>query len=524
MSAIPSSTTFIKTVIENVSTKEEKCIHDKVMKYLPCLEVGTLLEMTDVINNILLKKLKANGTKEITKPLDISATKMKKESVAELMTNPIQQVEEQKLQKKYEYTICTEENPQIEEIGFILNYVGTPCRISKLTSDIIDGKWNGKFIAETDTDHVKVEIQLVKGFGSFIDYVVYDHLNPDEEKSTPILLVESTKTCDAESRNTTIYQRLIKFVVARKRFPDTPCIMFYNTEQYTNTSTNFFAKRLLQTLSIKAYDKTNKDLLKDSLPFITIDELIKEKEMIKTKSHNVSVKIQCNGDHDYYISAKLSKGAHDTICHDPNKGMITGLATVIHKLDKDARFRITDHHVAVEKIRKQEDKFWYANSAYDLRLDGSSLSSMGVKCPTKYWIKDTESEKAATINYHRHMEKLGWLTVFHNHSSSAKSYFIGEKGTEEAVPKITIPDVVMVNKEERYIHICEGKIWKDRLKGVEQLDHLSDFKHYTQERYPGYTIILGLCLYVRSLSEIDAKKKLKYPVLFAMDSEGNIQY
>jgi hypothetical protein len=157
--------------------------------------------------------------------------------------------------EKVHLSICTEENPQINELEFMLRHLGFPCNVLKIISDITGNVWNGKFLAETNNPLLNVVIELVKGSGSCVDYIVYDHLNPDE-KSEPILLMESTKTGDSESRNTAINQRFTKFPVAKMRFPCTPLLLYYNTKQTADTATptNQFGKRLLATFNVKAYD------------------------------------------------------------------------------------------------------------------------------------------------------------------------------------------------------------------------------------------------------------------------------
>ncbi len=424
-------------------------------------------------------------------------------------------------------TICTEENPQVNEIEFILNYLGEHCKVSELTSSVKEDIWNGTFLAETDKPSIHVVIILVKGSGSFVDYIVYDNVNPDEN-TVPILLMESTKTTDSESRNTAINQRFTKFAVAKQRFPSTPLVLYYNTEQENNTATSLFGRRLLTTFGVKAYDVKGKNLMADSPPFSSVEEIMKEKNAFKEKKGNVSVKITLIAPHTYTISAKLSKGKNTTICHDPNKGLITGIASAIYSLDKEAKFIITNHYVAVDQIKKTNNKFWYANSAYDLKLEGCNASSKDTVCRTGYWTRDSKSEKASTINYQKYMEKNGWTTVFHNHSSSARSYFVDLQGNEHQVPKnLTIPDVVMLNKNKRCIQVCEGKILKDWLLGVNQLNNLTNFLEYIETHYKGYTVQRGLCLYGNTSSNIESVKKdvkLSYPVFFAMDSTGKLYY
>jgi len=421
-------------------------------------------------------------------------------------------------------TILTEENPQIKEVEFILCLLNVICRVFEIISSVTDGVWDGAFVAKTNVPHINVEIRLVKGSGSFLDYIVYDHAQPDVNTSVPVLLMESTKTTDAESRNTAIYQRITKFVVAKLYYPDTPLVLYYNTAHHTRTATSLFGRRMLATLGVKLYDVNGAMDMTDSPPFTSVEEVKTEKNKMTEKKGNISVKITQNEPHNYGITAKLSKGKQTTICNDPNKGLVTGIASVIFTLDKEATFTIMRHGVDLEKLKNvTNEKFWYANSLYELKLDGCELSSKGAGCPDTYWRMDTQSEKASTINYHKHMEQKGWHTIYHNHSSSARSNFVDEDGTEHQVPKdVTIPDVVVGNKERKVIQICEGKVFKDRLMGVKQLDELSDFIKYTNDHYKGYTIERGLCLYAERLSQVHSLSALTYPIFFALDSAGSI--
>ncbi len=423
-------------------------------------------------------------------------------------------------------TILTEENPQIKEVEFILNYLlHVTCSVFEITPSVIDGVWGGAFVAKTNVPHINVEIRLVKGSGSFLDYIVYDHAQPDVDTSIPVLLMESTKTTDAESRNTAIYQRITKFAVAKQKYPHTPLVLYYNTVQHTRTATSLFGRRVLATLGVELYDVNGTDMLTDSARFTSVEEVMNEKNKMTEKKGNISVKIAQIAPHTYTITAKLSKGKNTTtICNDPNKGLVTGIASVIFMLDKEATFTIMSHGVDIQKLKNvTNEKFWYANSLYEVKLDGCELSSKGTVCPDTYWRMDTQSEKASTINYHKHMEQKGWHTIYHNHSSSARSNFVDEYGKEHQVPKdVTIPDVVVGNKERKVIQICEGKVFKDRLMGVKQLDELSDFIKYTNDHYKGYTIERGLCLYAERLSQVHSLSALTYPIFFALDSAGSI--
>ena len=454
------------------------------------------------------------------------------------------------------FTICTEENPQLQEIQFILQYIlpSRPIRALELRANTVDtlsaelttersqsGNWDGSYLVRTDAPDITVVLRLVKGSGSFVDYIVYDHENPNGETSIPILLLESTKTSDSESRNTAINQRYTKFAVARKRYPTTKCVLYFNKPHNAVTATSLFGRRLLSTLGVDIFDP-NGSLNADAPAFTSVEELISSKNNMKEKKGNVSVKIQEIEPNLYRINAKLSKGQNVTICHDPNKGLITGIAGSIFIMNPFARFLIADHAVDVNKIpKKLTDKFWYANNQYDLRLEGSDASSLASTFDSPYWKYETQSEKSATILFQHCCEQKhssipslnpsgnqsgNWRTIYHNHSSSARSHFTDNQLVDRQVPKdVTIPDVVLINDERRIIRICEGKIKKDVVMGVNQLNNLTKFIEYTLGYYPNYMIERGLCVYLPRLSEMNDVQTIAapYPVWFALDSTGNYE-
>ena len=433
-------------------------------------------------------------------------------------------------------TILTEENPQLNEIAFILSRLNVPAKTLKLSAYCESAnKWKGEYRVVTDLPDITVSVYLVKGHGSFVDYVVYDHAEPCDASSVPILLVESTKTNDGESRNTAIYQRFTKFAVARRRFPNTPLIMFFNAEHTPKTATSVFGRRLLSTYGVEVCDVKGHNLLSDAPPFANSRELVEAKNAIPEKKGNISVKIAEPVPHRYSISAKLAKGANDSVSNDPNKGLVTGIASVIHSFDPEATFVVTQHGVNLTKLatnvskktaaageKEGADKFWYANGSYDLRLEGSDVSSLGYSKKGPYWTRDIRSEKAATVLFQNIVEATGLRVIYHNHSSSARSFFEDLAGVPHAVPKtVTIPDLVFVNTATKRFFICEGKVKKDIGLGVKQLDAQTAFMEFAKRHYPDFGMERGLCLFIPSLDELDTlQTKSSYPIWFALDNEG----
>ncbi|MBR1769080.1 MAG: hypothetical protein IJ748_01325, partial [Bacteroidales bacterium] len=75
----------------------------------------------------------------------------------------------------------------------------------------------------------KVFIKTVSGNTSFSDFLIFYQENQPTKRDTPIYVIEETKTDDKESRNTGVYQRSSKFVIADKYYPAVKKIMCYTT-------------------------------------------------------------------------------------------------------------------------------------------------------------------------------------------------------------------------------------------------------------------------------------------------------
>jgi uncharacterized membrane protein len=289
--------------------------------------------------------------------------------------------------------------------------------------------------------------------------------------------------------------------------------------QNPHTATAVFGLRLLKTHGVTVVDSTGKDLLANVKPFFSVEELMKAKNSMTKRTNNVSVEITQTADHAYSISAKLCKGVAKDLNHDPNIGLVTGLCTAISSLDKDASFLITNHGLNTEKLTPTA-KFWYANRNYCLMLEGCTLDSRKAVCPALPLAFESQSEKAATILFELMSRKERNLeTLFHNHSSSARSSFLLPTGAVCQVPKTcSIPDIVLKNSTKKTIYICEGKIYKDILKGVAQLDELSAFEKFLSGHYKDFTIEKGLCVYLPKGKKAPATK---YPIWFTLNEDGS---
>ena len=433
------------------------------------------------------------------------------------------------------YTILTEEDPVYAEIYYIIKnilYIEPPAFV--ISPVLNDKKFTGEWVIIVNP-YTNIIIKLFKGESSCADYMVFDIcVDTNTNAGDAICILESTKTSDKSSRNTSVNQRITKFMMFDKLYPTSQAkkIMFYNEEWTgeTLTATGAFGLSLMKSLNIQAYHIKNNqaESLYDKYAitlFQTIEDLIAAKNMIKEKKGNVSVKIIQQGNNDYYIKCKLDKGnstSSGKISHDPNVGLLCGLINFIYAKNKQANITIQEHNISQKYFDKlPRSKFWFA-------INGITINFENIKnitfpsLPTKYFTLENKcTEKLATILCSQVIAK-DYKCIFSNHSGCALSNIktTGKDITvERTMPR---PDVLFCNSVTKELIIIEGKIEKDIKMGIIQLKdkHLDRFITLIKSAYPVYTIKKGLCITIDSIENIQKYQSLEFPVVFALDAKG----
>lgn len=379
--------------------------------------------------------------------------------------------------------ILTEECPQPSVVQYILKKLTNSDCSNAIITDCVNGEFHISNVPNHD-----IYICLFKGNTSSVDYIVY--LDNDE---TPCLLIEATKTTDTESRNTSAYQRLIKFIIAKMYYPNAELVMFYEKTFDTKiTSTMVMGIRLAKTIGVNIIGPNGQNIFEDILSFTCVNDIIKQKNIMKQNKGNVSVVISNPTDHSFVISAKLEKSG--TFGHDPNKGLVSALCFCIHKFDENSDITITQHKLTQDMVKTNSgNKFCYAIRNMNVSFDKLDEIPIGVM-PTAYWSPQlVSSEKSASISCHFAMINQGWKCIFHNHVGSARSFLEINATKHIAVPKIfKIPDMVLKRGEE--ILMIEAKNAKTLSKGDVQLEGLDNFEQLLLLNYVNYTVSRGLCV------------------------------
>jgi hypothetical protein len=443
----------------------------------------------------------------------------------------------QTLNELKKYTILTEEVPSEPEINFMLSNI---LLISKflLKNTIIkpvcrEEKFEGNW--EIVIEGFIISIKLFKGKSSCVDYLLFDgDVDNNTLAENAICILESTKTNETSSRNTSVNQRITKFMVYKKLYPNSKArmIMFYNNtwEKNTLTDTGKFGLKLMKSLDIESYHVDANGLFESLYDlytinnFTSIEEMINQKNSIKEKKNNVSVKINFI-DGTYYISCKLDKGNSSSkgkISHDPNVGLLSGLINFINKINSSCKIIVEKHNVSQDYFNKYpKNKFMYAIHNNDVSFKGVEIIKRP-KLPGLYFtIENSCSEKISTILLSQIIDKK-YRCIFSNHSGCSLTN-IKTNGKDIIVERtMPRPDILFYNENENVLIIIEGKIEKDIQKGIKQLQdkNLNRFVELIRLSYPDSLIKKGLCITIDDITNIEEYNNIEYPVLFAIDLKG----
>lgn len=444
-----------------------------------------------------------------------------------------------------DYIVLTEEYPSVDEIKIMLSLIGhttsenyemNPCIVD---DDKFEGKWLLIFKNSKGEPSIIVNIYLFKGKSSSVDYIL---LNGDCDLSkgdagSALVILESTKTCDDSSRNTSVYQRITKFVMYDRMYPESNAIkvMFYCDNKWNNdlTPTAEFGMKVKTTLGIHIYSlNDNGDFVNIQYkfkikPFTSTVELIDTKNCMRQKKGNANIRME-HRDNTIAISLKLDKGKtkqSGIISHDPNVGFLCGVISCFEKFNpqKEINYIIKNHGVKQTYFDKlRESKLWYClHGINNIEFEGCKITKRP-ELPDRYFtIESKMTEKLSTILCETKSID-NYKTIFSNHGACALTSIKGKSCEVNVGRKMHRPDLVLMNSEMKQIVIIEGKVEADLSKGINQLsdDHLNGFISIIKQQYEGYTIKKSLCITISDIKDINKYDNLEYPVIFAIDENG----
>lgn len=435
--------------------------------------------------------------------------------------------------------ILTEERPKREVIHNILFKFSKdnkiPCFIDTIRIlPLLDVNNNFSFIYEIvgfkSNNIGHIFLKTVSGQSSFVDFLLFYQEKEPSTKDTPICAIEETKTDDGESRNTGIFQRASKFVYIDFFYKGVKKIMMYSLQikqKEKATQTNIFGTKCLLSLGIEIVGKKlNSEFHK---PFTSIDELIKYKNLMKRPPKgNVPILIN-KFDDRIEISGRLFKS--DSLAHDPNIGALSLICATLRKLGWSKRLVITEHGLSQGHI-KGNNKF--VQIAFKLGIEFNGLVNASPKLKDSYWHYEVEGEKLGTIFIHLVVENFtSGNSIFENHAGCEKGYFITKSGEPIALEKyrdremykngdknqiVHIPDLILIDFDRSEIINIEGKKYKFRANGIEELKNFDAIeKSYIKPSYPKFKIIRTVVLYGGTEEKI-----LEIEVGFLLNENGKL--
>jgi len=413
--------------------------------------------------------------------------------------------------------ILTEERPKKDVIGKIIEKFvrekAIACffdtiRILPVLNNAGDFTFTYEVIGVNSSIVKKIFLKIVSGKSSFVDFLIFYQNEEPIASDIPIFAIEETKTDDAESRNTGVFQRATKFVYIETFYPKIDKTMLYNlqiTQKDFATQTNIFGSRCFKTLGVKFSGKTFDP--EHDIPWSSIEELIAfKKRMRRPPAGNVPIDINNLGN-KITVSGRLFKA--DALGHDPNIGALSLIAATLRTLGWEGAIEITQHGL-IQKHLSRTNKFILVANKLNLTLEGLSLPNPAM--PDHYWHYEKNSEKLGTIFLHVVVENFTkGMSIYENHAGCERGYFITSTGEHLSIDKkipesdvpagmgrrnIEIPDLVLVDFDRAEIINIEGKTYNNVDNGIAELNNFDAVeKYYINKYYPDYRIIRTVVLY-----------------------------
>jgi len=436
--------------------------------------------------------------------------------------------------------ILTEERPKKEVLGTIIAKFAKDYRIAYFINNIriLPLLNNDKTFAFTyevkglDSQAVKrVFIKTVSGYSSFVDFLLFFQDEEPTFKDTPIYAIEETKTDDAESRNTGVYQRASKFVYIEYYYPNIKKIMLYSLQieqKEIATPTNVFGTRCLLTLGVEILGKKMDS--KIMVPFTSIKEVIQYKNsMRQPPKGNVPINLKRIGN-KIQVSGRLFKSGG--LAHDPNIGSLSLICATLRVLGWQGELEITLHGLSQNHV-KEKNKFIRIANRFNINIEGITFSKAEEN--KEYWKYDLKGEKLGTIFVHLVVENFtSGISIYENHAGCERGYFMTSNNEAVVVKKyknkvkykagdksqiINIPDLVLADIDRFKIINVEGKKDSTMEQGIKELDNFDAFEEkYIRIYYPDYKeIVRTVVLYGGKKDFID-----KVEISFLLNEKGQI--
>tara|TARA_R110000824_G_scaffold26346_2_gene90611 strand:+ start:1628 stop:2950 length:1323 start_codon:yes stop_codon:yes gene_type:complete len=368
-------------------------------------------------------------------------------------------------------------------------------------------KQNNKFMRYYRISGVNVEgvknvyYKIVRGTGSFVDYLCYFQRRPPIQADKPFAVIEDNKSRPSDAGNMH-KQRLVKFVNVKKHYPGAHML-------YLNIVPDFRRKegiqptykrsvRMLNTLGVevKLISFSGEDRTPEFNPYQSLEEFCEDYE-IKGRAGETPTGIELNSN-ILKISTKLLKGVGGL--SDPGVGFVCAAAQVSRNLGHDGEIIVINHGLSDNWLAKERASK-LAQCSRDLGIKFKNTEGhTKINCSydkEEYWDAGCSGEKHASILADIMLRsRPDHKIIYDNHAGTERGWFIESDGKHVSVAKNIggIPDLVVKDDNTKNILVFEGEMYKNIKKGVKQIKTFKGFKRLLESKYPGYGIIFHLIL------------------------------
>lgn len=311
-------------------------------------------------------------------------------------------------------------------------------------------------------DYISYPINIIpvksNNNSSFVDAIINIYNNGEIVKK---MVVEITQTTDKDSRNTSSYQRIIKFIYAKIYLPDYEQLMYYTKPYNSSTKTSDIGLNMLRLLGVRVVNVKYKKM--------DLNELIKLKKIIsKRNPKNTPLFVEINNQ-NVIISSKLKNGRSWS---DPNIGFVSAMIAILSENGFN-QFKIINHDLPTKKLISTNNKLRKLINHLNVTVNWGQTNIIWngesqIDSRDKYYEILEVGEKISMINFVKKLMKNDKVTILFKNIAGCERSKLNIGGNLYSIPKnIKIPDVIY--SIENDIYFIEGESVKNVEKGLKQI-------------------------------------------------------
>jgi hypothetical protein len=306
-----------------------------------------------------------------------------------------------------------------------------------------------------------IQIIIVSSFDktSFVDGVgeIYD-LNNNLLHG---FVVEITQTTDSDSRNSSAYQRLPKFVFAKQYYPNYDQFLYYRNYFTCSTPTCLIGLSIANILGVKIINCEFEPLSLETL-------LILKKKISEGKSHNIPLFVDLSENY-VKMSGKLKNGNKWA---DSTVGFMSSMIFLLSRQGYKS-FKIVNHHLSGQKLYNTNNKFRKIISLLGVTVSFEGTDVVWSQNDNKFQPSETyfkileKGEKLSMINLVDFLSQNGHEVIFTNISGCERGKLVHKQISYTFPKSMRIPDIISIKNDKLFF--IEGECTENLEAGLLQI-------------------------------------------------------